>query len=90
MVLTWIEAHGIECLIAYYVFSAVSGGMPTPGDASGVAYRWIFSSLGILNGNLARLIATQFPASKIGQSLTGNQPVQPVVVADVNPKGEGK
>lgn len=83
--LTWVEAHGFECLVGFYVFSAVTGGMPTPSDASGLFYRWMFSTMSILNGSLARLVATQLPASKLGQSLQGAQPVQPVVVANVNP-----
>lgn len=83
--LTWVEAHGFECLVGYYFFAAVSGGMPTPADSSSLLYRWAFSTLSILNGSLARLVATQLPASKIGQSLQGTQPVQPVVLANINP-----
>jgi hypothetical protein len=83
--LTWIEAHGFESLLIYFLFSAFSGGMPTPSDNASVAYRWAFSSLSILNGNIARLIATQFSGSKLGQSLQGNQPVQPVMLADGKP-----
>ena len=78
--ITWVETHGIECLVMYYIFAAFSGGMPTPADNSGVGYRWIFSSLSILNASIARLVATQFPASKMGQSLTSGPPVSPVVV----------
>jgi len=79
----WVEAHGIECLIGYYFFSAFSGGMPTPKDDAPVYYRWLFSSLSILNGSIARLVATQAPASKMGQALTSGPPVQPVVVAQI-------
>jgi hypothetical protein len=78
--LTWIEAHGFETLLAYYIFSAFSGGMPTPSDSASVMYRWLFSSLSILNGSLARLVATQLPASKMGQALTSGPPVSSVVV----------
>ena len=84
--MNWIEHHGLETLLIYYAFSAVTGGMPTPSDTAGVLYRWTFSTFSILNGSLARLVATQLPASKIGQALQGAQPVQPVVVAEVNPK----
>jgi hypothetical protein len=80
----WLNSHGVGLLIGYYFFSAFSGGMPTPPDNSSIGYRWFFSSMQILNASWARLAATQFPASKIGQSLTGNPPVQPVVVASVN------
>ena len=89
--LMWIEHHGFEFFLMYYAFTAFTGGMPTPADDSGQGYRWLFSSLQILNGSLARLVATQFPASKMGQSLTTGPPVQPVVVADVNePPKQGK
>lgn len=84
--MNWVEHHGFETMLIYYAFSAVTGGMPTPADNAGVFYRWIFSTFSILNGSLARFVATQFPASKVGQSLQGNQPVQPVVVAEMNPK----
>lgn len=83
--LTWVEAHGFESLLIYFLFSAITGGMPTPSDNSGIAYRWIFSTFSLLSGSIARLVATQFSASKLGQSLQGTQPVQPVVVANINP-----
>jgi hypothetical protein len=83
--LTWVEAHGMECLVMYYVFSAFSGGMPTPGDNSSVWYRWAFSTLNLLNANIARLVATQLPASKMGQALTSGPPVQDVVLEPPKP-----
>lgn len=67
--ITWVESHGIETLLMYYVFAAITGGMPTPVDASGIAYRWAFTSFGLLSANLARLLATQLPNSKVGQAL---------------------
>jgi len=79
--IAWVESHGIEVLVIYYVFAAFSGGMPTPSDNAGLAYRWMFSSLSLLNASVARLIATQLPSSKMGQALTGNPPVSAVVVA---------
>lgn len=86
--MNWLEHHGVEALVLYYVFNAITGGMPTPADSAGVIYRWAFSSFQILNGSIARLVATQFPASKMGQSLQGAQPIQPVVVADVRPEAK--
>lgn len=79
----WVESHGIECLVIYYLFAAFSGGMPTPGDNASVAYRWLFSSLNILNASIARFVATQAPSSKLGQALQNHGPIQPVVVAKV-------
>lgn len=86
--LTWIEAHGLESLAIYYAFCAFSGGMPTPKDDASVMYRWCFSSFGLLNASLARLVATQLPASKMGQALTSGPPIQPVVVAQVESSKE--
>lgn len=78
--ITWVESHGIECLIMYYVFAAFTGGMPTPADNASVMYRWTFSTLQLLSASLARLAATQFPASKMGQALNSGPPVSSVVV----------
>jgi len=83
---TWIEAHGFEVLIGYYFFSAFSGGMPTPTDNASVAYRWMFSSLNLLNANIARLIATQMSGTKMGQALTSGPPVSPPVLVDAPDK----
>lgn len=79
----WVETHGIEALLIYYAFAAVTGGMPTPDNTAGVVYRWAFSSFSILNASLARLVATQFSGSKLGQSL--NSPVPP---GDIDPGGK--
>lgn len=79
----WIESHGIECLFMYYIFAAISGGMPTPSDTASLGYRWMFSSLNILNASIARFVATQAPSSKIGQALQNHGPIKPVVVAQI-------
>lgn len=91
---TWIEGHGIEVLIMYYVFAAITGGMPTPATNAGVAYRWVFSSVNILNASFARLIATQFSDSKVGSALnspvsTPQNQVATVQVQTVEPLGAG-
>jgi len=89
--IAWVESHGLEVLVMYYVFAAFTGGMPTPSDNATVLYRWAFSSLSILNGSIARLVATQLPASKVGQALTSGPPIAPIVVAKpeaVEPKEE--
>lgn len=84
----WVESHGIECLLSYFVFSCFVGGMPTPKDDSSVGYRWAFTSFTLLSAGLARFVATQFPESKMGQALTSGPPVQPVVVAKIEPAKE--
>lgn len=86
----WVESHGIECLLSYFVFSCFVGGMPTPKDDSSVGYRWAFTSFTLLSAGLARFVATQFPESKMGQALTSGPPVQPVVVAKIEPPKEIK
>jgi hypothetical protein len=91
--LTWIEAHGFETLLMYYLFSAFTGGMPTPADTASVGYRWLFSSLSILNGSIARLVATQMSGTKMGQALTSGPPVSPPVIAKpeaIEPDKENK
>lgn len=88
----WIESHGIEVLIGYYIFAAFTGGMPTPTDNASVAYRWVFSSFSLLNASVARFIATQMPSTKMGQALSSGPPVAPVVVAKpeaVEPASKG-
>jgi len=82
--MNWVEHHGIETLLMYALFSAIVGGMPTPADSSSVIYRWLFGTFNLLSASVARIVATQFPASKVGQALQGAQPVQPVVVANVS------
>jgi hypothetical protein len=89
---TWIEAHGIETLLMYYAFAAVTGGMPTPSDASSVGYRWLFGTFSALNASLARLVATQFSSSKLGSALnnpisTPQNQVSTVQVQTVEPAG---
>jgi hypothetical protein len=91
--ISWVESHGIEVLVMYYVFAAFSGGMPTPSDSASIGYRWVFSSLSILNASIARLVATQLPSSKMGQALTSGPPISPVVLAKpeaVEPSNGGK
>lgn len=38
---------------AYYLFSSIVSGMPAPDDKSGVGYRWIYTTLHTLAGNVA-------------------------------------
>lgn len=80
---TWVESHGIEVVVIYYIFSAITGGMPTPAQDAGIMYRWVFSSVNILNANFARLIATQFSQTKVGLVLNAPQPAENPTPAEV-------
>lgn len=77
----WVEAHGIEVNVAYFLFSCIVGGMPTPKDTASVGYRWIFTTLSLAGAGFARVFATQLPESKLGQALQSGPPIAPVVVA---------
>lgn len=57
--MNFINSHGFESLIAYYVFSAFVSGMPEPTSASGTAYRWAYQSLHVLTGDLSAMIGSR-------------------------------
>ncbi|MGN6593967.1 MAG: hypothetical protein ACTHJX_13795 [Terriglobales bacterium] len=59
----WVDAHAVEILIGWYIFSAAVSGMPAPGEASGAGYRWLYHSLHLLAGDLARLLRMGDPQS---------------------------
>jgi hypothetical protein len=46
---------------AYWLFSAVVGGMPQPTASSGAGYTWLHNSLHILAGNLSSAMAARYP-----------------------------
>lgn len=61
-----ITEHPAVCAIAaYWVFSAIIGGMPEPTPDSSAGYIWLHSSLHILSGNLATAMQTRFPSIPI-------------------------
>lgn len=47
-----------KILIAYWVFSAAVGAMPTPESNSGMLYRFLFRFMHGLSGNLNRAALT--------------------------------
>lgn len=56
-----IQQHpGIACIAAYWIFSAMVGGMPLPQGTTGF-YLWLYNFLHILAGNLTAAVATKFP-----------------------------
>ena len=48
-----------QALLCYFVFSAIVSGMPEPDAQSGVGYRWAYSSLHVLAGDLSQLIGSR-------------------------------
>lgn len=57
-----IQQHPtIFALGAYWVFSALVGGMPAPTATSSAGYQWLHNSLHILAGNITAAIATKYP-----------------------------
>ena len=57
--LHWIQHHGFDCLLFYFLFNCLVSPMPTPSSKSSGFYLYIYGVLhGILQlaaGNLARL-----------------------------------
>lgn len=56
--LHWIETHGFEMLVSYFVFNCLVSPLPTPNEKSSGFYRYIYgvlhSLLNFMAGNIAR------------------------------------
>lgn len=46
---------------AYYIFSSIVSGMPSPKPDSHMGYTWAFNSLHILAASAGRVVARQIP-----------------------------
>lgn len=58
----FVQQHPTSCaLAAYWVFSALVGGMPPPTASSSSGYQWLHNSLHILAGNLTAAVASKYP-----------------------------
>ncbi len=57
--MNFIQTHGADALLAYFVFSAFVSGMPDPTAGSGVGYRWAYASLHVLAGDLSQFIGSR-------------------------------
>jgi len=64
--LQWIEGHGIELIIAYYIFNAVVSGMPEPMPNGNAFYLWLYRSSHTLSGNIDRVMQTTGKVPKPG------------------------
>lgn len=60
----WIETHGFEVLIAYYLAISVFGTMPPLPDSASYLAKWGFAAAHALCGNMKQMI----------QSIPGVQP----------------
>ena len=59
---TVLAGHpAIDAIAAYWIYSAVVGGMPAPDANSSKFYIWIHNSLHILAGNLSAAVAAKYP-----------------------------
>jgi len=52
---------------SYWLFSALVGGMPEPAATSSLGYRWAFSSLHLLAGNVSTAVETRYPIASSEQ-----------------------
>lgn len=57
-------------IAAYWVFSALVGGMPALQPASSASYQWLYNSLHILSGNLTTAITAKYPQLPAGATQT--------------------
>ena len=56
----FIQTHGADALILFYVFSAIVSGMPEPtADKSNTVYVWAYHTLHTLAGDLSRYIGSR-------------------------------
>lgn len=55
----FIQTHGFDAMLAYFVFSAGISGMPEPSSSSSVGYSWLYHSLHILSGDLSSLFGSR-------------------------------
>jgi len=63
-VMQFLQSHTtIVSLVAYYIFSAVVGGMPAPTAQSSTTYQWAFATFNILASNIARARNTAVESS---------------------------
>ncbi len=51
----------IMAIVAYWIYSAIVGGMPAPTASSSAGYTWAYNSFHILAGNLNAAVAARYP-----------------------------
>jgi len=55
----FIQAHGADALIAFYIFSAFVSSMPDPPPNASLAYTWLYGALHALSGDLSQYIGSR-------------------------------
>ena len=69
--LQFIAQHQVgSTIVGFWLASNIAGAMPSPDATSGKGYKFIFTLMHGLVGSVPRLLATVYPASKIGTYLT--------------------
>ena len=56
--LHWVETHGIECIIAYYILISVLGTMPPLPDNASYWKQWAYTAAHAFCGNMRNLADT--------------------------------
>lgn len=54
--ITWVEHHGFECLIAAYIFSVETSLMPPLPIGKGWWLTWLYNSLQVFGANAGSLV----------------------------------
>lgn len=78
-IVSFVNTHGIEVLLAYFVFSALVSGMPAPKPTASTGYVWLYNSLHALSGDLREVAAKYIPGSQATASPTPSAPSAPSV-----------
>ncbi len=55
--LHWFESHGIEMIVAYFVFISVVGSMPQVPDSASYWSKWAYGALHGMAGNWRNLMS---------------------------------
>lgn len=56
-----LQHPAIFAVAAYWIFSALVGGMPAPTTSNSSSYTWLYNSLHILAGNLSAAVSAKYP-----------------------------
>lgn len=51
----FVNTHGIEVVIIYYVISAIFSTMPALPDSAGYFQKWAYMAIHVLSGNLSKI-----------------------------------
>jgi hypothetical protein len=81
--IAWINAHGIEVMIVWYVFSAFVSSMPSPSESSNNLYKFAFTFMHTLAGSIGRI--PYFRNITDGQGTQTTSTVQTATVTTTEP-----